>query len=83
MPTYDEALELFHEWTTSDSLRRHAYAVEAAMEAYAELFDEDVTLWRITGLLHDMDYERHSTPEEHPYVGTSRLRGKRIPRIHH
>lgn len=79
MPTYDDALELFHEWTTSDSLRRHAYAVEAAMEAYAELFDEDVTLWRITGLLHDMDYERHPTPEEHPYIGTSLLREKGYP----
>ena len=59
MPTYDDALALFHDWTKSDRLRRHAYAVEAAMEGYANLFGEDVLLWRITGLLHDLDYEQH------------------------
>ena len=79
MPTYDDALKLFHEWTKSDSLRRHAYAVEAAMEGYANLFDEDVTLWRITGLLHDLDYERHPTLEEHPYVGAKLLRELKYP----
>jgi len=79
MPTYEESLNLFHEWTTSESLRRHAYAVEAAMEAYAVIFDEDITLWRITGLLHDMDYERHPTPEEHPYVGVGILREQGYP----
>ncbi len=79
MPTYDDALKLFHEWTKSDSLRRHAYAVEAAMEGYANLFDENVTLWRITGLLHDLDYERHPTLEEHPYVGAKLLRELKYP----
>ncbi len=79
MPTYEESLVLFHQWTTSDSLRRHAYAVEAAMEAYAEQFDEDIMLWRITGLLHDMDYERYPSPESHPYVGTTLLREKGYP----
>ena len=79
MPTYDDALKLFHEWTKSDSLRRHAYAVEAAMEGYANLFDEDVTHWRITGLLHDLDYERHPTLEEHPYVGAKLLRELKYP----
>ena len=79
MPSYDDALTLFHEWTETDSLRRHAYAVEAAMEHYAKLFDEDVELWRITGLLHDMDYEKHPTPDEHPFVGTTVLRGKGYP----
>ena len=79
MPTYDDALALFHEWTKSDRLRRHAYAVEAAMERYATLFDEDVTLWRITGLLHDMDYEQHPTLEEHPYVGAKLLRELKYP----
>lgn len=76
MPTYEEALQLFHEWTETESLRRHAYAVEAAMERYAELFDEDVELWRMTGLLHDMDYEKHPTQDEHPFVGVEVL-GKR------
>lgn len=79
MPSYNESLELFHEWTTSDSLRRHAYAVEAAMEAYAVIFNEDITLWKITGLLHDIDYQLHPTPEEHPYVGMSLLREKGYP----
>jgi putative nucleotidyltransferase with HDIG domain len=68
MPSYDDALKLFHEWTHSESLRRHAYAVEASMEHYANLFGEDLQLWRMTGLLHDMDYERHPSREEHPFV---------------
>jgi putative nucleotidyltransferase with HDIG domain len=78
-PSYDDALELFHQWTESESLRKHAYAVEAGMAYYAELFGEDVETWRITGLLHDMDYEKHPTPEEHPYVGVSRLRELEYP----
>ncbi len=73
MPSYDDALALFHEWTDGDSLRRHAYAVEAGMAWYAEHFGEDVDTWRITGLLHDMDYERHPTPAEHPFVGVKEL----------
>lgn len=72
--SYDEALALLHAWTPSDALRRHAYAVEAAMEAYAVFYGQDVEVWKITGLLHDMDYERHPTPEEHPYVGVQALR---------
>ncbi len=79
IPTYDEALALFHEWTETESLRKHAYAVEAGMQQYAKLFDEDETLWRMTGLLHDMDYEKHPTPEEHPFVGVEVLREKGYP----
>lgn len=81
MPSYQESLDLFHEWTKSESLRRHAYAVEAAMEAYAAMFDEDITLWRITGLLHDIDYERHPTPEEHPYIGVQLLQDRGYPEM--
>ncbi len=61
------ALELLHQYTETDSLRRHAYAVEAAMRAYAQKWNEDVEKWGITGLLHDFDYEKF--PEEHPYKG--------------
>ncbi len=74
MPTYADALKLFHEWTQSENLRRHGYAVEAAMGYYARYFGEDETLWRMTGLLHDLDYERHPNPAEHPYVGVRVLR---------
>lgn len=72
-PAYADALELFHSWTETDSLRRHAYAVEAAMAEYAAKFGEDVERWRIAGLLHDMDYERHPSPEQHPFVGVEEL----------
>lgn len=79
MPTYQDALDLFHEWTKSDGLRRHAYGVEAAMALYAEKFGEDVERWRMAGLLHDMDYEKHPTLEEHPYIGVDTLRAKGYP----
>lgn len=79
MPDYNDALTLFHEWTKTDSLRRHAYAVEAAMGFYARKYGEDETLWRMAGLLHDMDYEKHQTLEEHPYVGVGVLREAGYP----
>ncbi len=79
MPPYRDALALFHAWTETASLRRHAYAVEAAMEAYAEHFGADVEAWRIAGLLHDMDYEKHPDPAEHPYVGVRELEGRGYP----
>jgi putative nucleotidyltransferase with HDIG domain len=72
-PSYDDALELFHAWTETDSLRRHAYAVEAAMAEYARRTGADVERWRIAGLLHDMDYEKHPDPAEHPFVGVQEL----------
>ncbi len=81
MPSYDDALQLFHEWTETESLRRHAYAVEAAMEHYARQFDEDVELWRMTGLLHDMDYEKHPSQEEHPFVAVDLLRERGYPEV--
>ena len=79
MPSYEDALALLHEWTKTDSLRRHAYAVEAAMAHYARSFGEDEVLWRIAGLLHDMDYEKHQTLDEHPYIGVGVLREAGYP----
>lgn len=81
MPTYEDALALLHTWTQSDSLRRHAYAVEASLGEYARLLGEDETLWRMTGLLHDMDYEKHPTPAEHPFVGVQVLRQAGYPEV--
>ncbi len=78
-PTYADALATLHAWTLTESLRRHAYAVEAAMAYYARRAGEDETLWRMTGLLHDLDYERCPTPDAHPYVGVAHLREAGYP----
>ena len=58
LPTRDEAYTLLDEWIEGENLRRHMIAVEAAMRAYARYYDEDEELWGVTGLLHDLDYER-------------------------
>ena len=84
LPTRDEALTIVHEYTASESLRKHMLAVEAAMRAYAEKFGEDAERWGITGLIHDFDYERfpndaHSPTEEHPAEGVRILRGRGFP----
>ena len=75
----EEAWNLMCEWTESDSLRKHMLAVEAAMRAYARRFGEDEEKWSITGLLHDMDYEKHPTPTEHPMVGVRELEKRGYP----
>ena len=75
----EEAWNLMCEWTESDSLRKHMLAVEAAMRAYARRFGEDQEKWGITGLLHDMDYEKHPTPAEHPMVGVAELQRRGYP----
>lgn len=69
LPTRDSAMALLREHTANPNLVKHMLAVEAAMRAYARRFGEDEDLWGITGLVHDFDYEKHPTPEEHPMVG--------------
>jgi putative nucleotidyltransferase with HDIG domain len=67
-PTREEAWALVREWTESESLRKHMLGVEAAMRAYAREFGEDEELYGVTGLLHDLDYERY------PDLGTGHPR---------
>jgi len=67
------AWNLLCEFTPSESLRKHMLAVEACMRAYARKFGEDEDKWGITGLLHDFDYEKYPTPQEHPFVGSKIL----------
>lgn len=75
----DDALKLMHEYTQSDSLRRHMLAVETAMIAYAKKHGEDENKWGIIGLLHDFDYERWPDPPDHPLKGAAILAEKGYP----
>jgi predicted hydrolase (HD superfamily) len=75
----DAAWELLTEWTASDSLRKHALAVEAAVRGYARTFGEDEAAWGIVALLHDFDYERFPTPENHPFRGCDELERRGYP----
>jgi putative nucleotidyltransferase with HDIG domain len=75
----EDAWALLAEWTTGDSLRRHALAVEASMRGYARLFGEDPHAWGVVGLLHDFDYERYPTPADHPFRGCEELRRRGYP----
>ncbi len=82
--TRDQALALVHEYTASESLRRHMYAVETAMRAMAARAGEDPDRWALAGLLHDFDYERfpndaHSPTDEHPAEGVRILAGLGLP----
>ena len=78
-PTRADTVALMHDWTASDSLRKHMLSVEAAMRAYATRFGEDPESWGIAGLIHDFDYERFPNAglkpdEEHPAEGVRKLR---------
>jgi predicted hydrolase (HD superfamily) len=82
--TRDRALALMHEYTASDALRKHMYAVEIAMRAMAERAGEDPEIWGLVGLLHDYDYERfpnaeHSATEGHPAAGVRQLAAGGFP----
>jgi putative nucleotidyltransferase with HDIG domain len=80
-PTRDEAWQLLCEWTASEALRRHGLAVEAAVAWYGAhrfgVTEPELDLWRVAGLLHDFDYERH--PDEHPRPGADELRRRGYP----
>ncbi len=69
----ESAWRLLCEYTPSESLRKHSLAVEACMRAYARKWGEDEEKYGLTGLLHDFDYEKYPTPQEHPFVGNKIL----------
>jgi len=75
----DEAWQLLTEYTKSDSLLKHAMAVEAALRGYARQFGEDEEAWGIVGLLHDFDYERWPSLDDHPFRGCEILEEKGYP----
>jgi putative nucleotidyltransferase with HDIG domain len=84
LPSREEALALVEEYTQNVNLRRHMFAVEAAMRAYAEKYGEDPERWGLAGLLHDFDYERwpndeHAADREHPSEGVRLLQEKGYP----
>lgn len=88
MPDRAHAWGLLCEYTQSESLRKHALAVEACMRAYAQKFradgrdpEADVELYGLCGLLHDFDYEKFPTPAEHPFVGSKVLEERGYPEV--
>ena len=74
LPSREQALALLHEWIENPGLRKHCYAVEAAMRAYARKAGEDEERWGLTGLIHDFDWERHPDASRHPMLGVEHLR---------
>jgi putative nucleotidyltransferase with HDIG domain len=73
------AWNLLTEFTESPSLRKHALAVETCVRAYARRFGEDEGKWGVVGLIHDFDYEKYPTPEEHPFKGNEILKERGYP----
>ena len=74
MPDRASAWNLLTEFTASESLRKHALAVESCMRAYARKFGTDEQLWSVVGLIHDFDYEKYPTAQEHPFKGNEILK---------
>ena len=79
MPTRADAWQLLTEWTTGESLRKHALAVEAAVRGYARMAGADEEAWGLVALLHDFDYERYPTAADHPFRGCEELQRRGYP----
>jgi putative nucleotidyltransferase with HDIG domain len=79
LPSREQALALLHEWIQNPNLRKHCYAVEAVMRAYARKLGGDEERWGLTGLIHDFDWERHPDLERHPMLGVETLRANGWP----
>jgi putative nucleotidyltransferase with HDIG domain len=75
----EEAFRLLTEYTKKEGLIKHALAVEVSMREYAKKFGEDEETWGIVGLLHDFDYEKFPTAEDHPFRGAEILRERGVP----
>jgi putative nucleotidyltransferase with HDIG domain len=78
-PNRDAAWQLLTEYTTGDSLLKHALAVEVAVRGYARAFDQDEEGWGVVALLHDFDYERWPSADDHPFRGSEILRERGYP----
>jgi putative nucleotidyltransferase with HDIG domain len=78
IPSRSEAYGLLTEHTQNENLIKHALSVEAAMRFYADKLGEDVEYWGAVGLLHDFDYDRYPSMEDHPFKGAEILRGRGI-----
>ena len=76
--TRDDAWCLLTEFTLSESLRKHALSVEACLRAYARKFGEDEELWGLVGLIHDFDYEKYPSAEDHPFKGSEILKERGV-----
>ena len=79
MISRDQAWSVLTEFTKSDSLRKHARAVEASMRAYAARYGEDPETWGVAGMLHDFDYEMHPRAPHHPIKGAEILLARGVP----
>jgi putative nucleotidyltransferase with HDIG domain len=76
--TRNDAWSLLTEFTLSESLRKHALSVEACLRAYARKFSEDEELWGLVGLIHDFDYEKYPSAEDHPFKGSEILKERGV-----
>lgn len=79
LPGREQALALLHEWIANPNLRKHCYAVEAAMRAYARKLGGHEERWALAGLIHDFDWEKHPDLERHPVQGVEVLRARGWP----